>query len=94
MLFRGAQQGKRKPPAKASKSQDSDEGEENDSEHEVSRRIEFDWSHSHTALGCQDYCAVCSKAGELVCCDSCPRAYHLACVSLKRVPRGRVDLIG
>mmetsp|Transcript_31529 Transcript_31529/g.40541 ORF Transcript_31529/g.40541 Transcript_31529/m.40541 type:complete len:984 (-) Transcript_31529:506-3457(-) len=37
-----------------------------------------------------DLCATCGQGGDLICCDSCPRAFHLKCVrSLKgRVPRG------
>jgi len=37
-----------------------------------------------------DLCATCGEGGDLLCCDSCPRAFHLKCVrSLKgRVPRG------
>lgn len=36
-------------------------------------------------------CAVCSKSGMLVCCDSCPLSYHLSCAipPLKKVPRGK-----
>jgi PHD-finger len=26
-----------------------------------------------------DYCAVCRNGGELLCCDRCPRVYHLKC---------------
>ena len=26
-----------------------------------------------------DYCAVCRCGGELVCCDECPRVYHIEC---------------
>ena len=27
----------------------------------------------------EDYCAVCQNGGELLCCDNCPRVYHLPC---------------
>ena len=27
----------------------------------------------------EDYCAVCRCGGELVCCDECPRVYHIEC---------------
>jgi hypothetical protein len=26
-----------------------------------------------------DFCAVCRCGGELVCCDECPRVYHVEC---------------
>lgn len=26
-----------------------------------------------------DFCAVCRCGGELVCCDGCPRVYHIDC---------------
>lgn len=26
-----------------------------------------------------DYCAVCRNGGDLLCCDGCPRVYHLKC---------------
>jgi len=36
-------------------------------------------------------CAVCSRGGTLVCCDSCPLMYHLTCAAppLKKVPKGK-----
>lgn len=27
----------------------------------------------------EDYCAVCLNGGHLLCCDRCPKVYHLAC---------------
>jgi len=38
-----------------------------------------------------DACAMCTKGGNLICCDGCPKAYHTRCVAaLKRsgVPKG------
>jgi len=33
-------------------------------------------------------CGMCRKGGELLCCDSCRAAFHLACISLAEVPPG------
>ena len=27
-----------------------------------------------------EFCRVCKEGGELLCCDSCPSAYHLKCL--------------
>lgn len=38
----------------------------------------------------QDYCEVCQQGGELLLCDTCPRAYHMVCVDpeLAETPSG------
>lgn len=39
----------------------------------------------------QDYCEVCQQGGEIILCDTCPRAYHLVCLDpeLDRAPEGK-----
>ncbi|CAJ0916450.1 unnamed protein product, partial [Ranitomeya imitator] len=27
----------------------------------------------------EDFCAVCLNGGEMLCCDTCPKVYHLSC---------------
>lgn len=27
----------------------------------------------------EDWCAVCQNGGELLCCDKCPKVFHLSC---------------
>ncbi|KAL9252775.1 Increased DNA methylation 1-like protein [Drosera capensis] len=36
-----------------------------------------------------DLCGICFEAGELLCCDGCPRAFHAVCISLQTVPTGK-----
>ena len=35
-----------------------------------------------------DECGICGEVGEMVCCDTCPKVFHLDCVKLKQVPEG------
>ena len=32
----------------------------------------------------RDHCNICKEGGELVCCDNCPRSFHLMCLKLKK----------
>ena len=34
-----------------------------------------------------DQCMICDDGGQLLCCDSCPRACHLSCCGLKAIPK-------
>nr|CCA22970.1 conserved hypothetical protein [Albugo laibachii Nc14] len=37
-----------------------------------------------------DYCSICLKDGDFVCCDICPRSFHLECLRLRQedLPKG------
>lgn len=39
----------------------------------------------------QDYCEVCQQGGEIILCDTCPKAYHLVCLDpeLEEAPEGK-----
>ena len=58
----------------------SEEEEGEDSEEEEEAEIESD----HESL-----CHVCEEDGELICCDQCPKVYHLDChePAIRRLPR-------
>ena len=40
-----------------------------------------------------DMCAVCGQDGELLLCDGCPRAFHMACVGLQSLPQGMITCL-
>ena len=50
-----------------------------------SSRAGTDYSPSHSEEESEDdydeFCKVCREGGDLLCCDSCPCTYHLACVN-------------
>ncbi|KAJ0260155.1 Acyl-CoA N-acyltransferase with RING/FYVE/PHD-type zinc finger domain-containing protein [Hirschfeldia incana] len=36
-----------------------------------------------------DLCSICKDGGELLCCDTCPRSYHIECAYLPSLPSER-----
>ena len=41
--------------------------------------------HSHVNV---NWCFVCSIGGTLICCESCPAAFHPECISYEGIPEG------
>ncbi|BDA46215.1 probable ATP-dependent DNA helicase MPH1 at N-terminal half [Coccomyxa sp. Obi] len=42
----------------------------------------------HVQTQHEDVCGMCRGDGELLCCDGCPAAFHLACLGLSSAPPG------
>lgn len=36
-----------------------------------------------------DLCSICRDAGDLLCCDGCPRAFHIECIPLSSIPQDK-----
>ncbi|KAL3530491.1 hypothetical protein ACH5RR_009813 [Cinchona calisaya] len=52
--------------------------------HELSLTIK---EHMKTSIDeSDDVCSICAHMGELLCCDMCPRAFHIACIKLPSIP--------
>ncbi|CAG9311048.1 unnamed protein product [Blepharisma stoltei] len=34
-------------------------------------------------------CGMCGEPGQLICCEVCPSVYHLACLNLRNIPKGK-----
>ena len=48
---------------------------------------------NYVSINCSRRFVVCSReGGELILCESCPRAYHVACLGLDAVPKGALAL--
>ncbi|XP_013069196.2 bromodomain adjacent to zinc finger domain protein 1A-like isoform X1 [Biomphalaria glabrata] len=71
---------------------DNEEDEENDSQDStVQSDTEEDVNDELNENPEEDVCVGCKTPGMLICCDCCPRAYHLHCAKppLKKVPKGK-----
>ncbi|CAM9610305.1 unnamed protein product [Chrysoparadoxa australica] len=53
-------------------------------------RLEAEMADEEATANNDDFCSVCSEKNEmdLLCCDSCPRSFHLACMGMLKVPAG------
>jgi len=47
---------------------------------------QFDMKRQET----NDTCEICREGGDLLCCDACPKVFHVGCLDppLKRIPKG------
>lgn len=81
---------------------DRDEGYEHTEEHHLDSKSHKDESNSRNKKdgivvphvlgddGNLHYCAICLDVGEVVCCDGCPKVYHINCIPLGC--KSRIDL--
>ncbi|ETI38524.1 hypothetical protein F443_15742, partial [Phytophthora nicotianae P1569] len=74
--------GRGRPPKHAKRVKQDDEETEDESYRQEDEEQDDD-SGSDSELDANlDFCEVCQRAGDLVCCDKCPRSYHLKCLHM------------
>ncbi|GAA6233659.1 tripartite motif-containing protein 66-like isoform X1 [Lates japonicus] len=56
----------------------------------IANPVEVQAEHDDAEMESEDFCAVCLIGGELLCCDRCPKVFHLSChiPSLLSFPSG------
>uniref|UniRef100_A0A672RLU3 Chromodomain helicase DNA binding protein 3 n=1 Tax=Sinocyclocheilus grahami TaxID=75366 RepID=A0A672RLU3_SINGR len=97
----GALGNKRKKSSSSEEVDEDDSEQENSSVHSSSVRSDSSGRVKKNKRGRpdgdgyetdhQDYCEVCQQGGEIILCDTCPRAYHLVCLEpeLEKAPEGK-----
>jgi len=70
--------------------EEDEEEEEEEEDDEVSGQDEDSYQDAGSDGEHTDYCYLCKDGGELLCCDTCPLAFHLRCLfpPMKSIPHG------
>ena len=61
---------------------EAEEEEKDDDEEEEEEEMRTVWVDAKPEDHNTDACCVCSGVGDLLCCDFCPRAFHLKCIGV------------
>ncbi|XP_068214865.1 chromodomain-helicase-DNA-binding protein Mi-2 homolog isoform X13 [Palaemon carinicauda] len=66
-------------------------GNKNKKKKRMKAKDEDGYETDHQSTPNQDYCEVCQQGGEIILCDTCPKAYHLVCLEpeLEEAPEGK-----
>ncbi|KAK8383268.1 hypothetical protein O3P69_011625 [Scylla paramamosain] len=66
-------------------------GNKNRRRKRMKAKDEDGYETDHQSPPNQDYCEVCQQGGEIILCDTCPKAYHLVCLEpeLEEAPEGK-----
>lgn len=75
---------------KYSPSKRDGDGDSSDSSGDGDEADDGDEDGTDSQVSNFDFCQVCSKLGELVCCSSCPYSFHLHCIrpQIRVLPKG------
>eukprot|EP00750_Incisomonas_marina_P005389 INCI13930.3.p1 GENE.INCI13930.3~~INCI13930.3.p1 ORF type:complete len:855 (-),score=139.31 INCI13930.3:57-2411(-) len=83
-----ARAGRGRPKKRRAESQD--EQSRRDDVKRLRPTVEFDSAKPETYVydSNMGYCGKCKEAGDLLCCDTCPNAYHQKCIGITSIPDG------